>query len=297
MHLPTIRQSLQQLQQEIRLIYEEGEAKAIAQLTLEHLLQMNRLSLQINGGQTLTALQSQQLQEIGSRLLQKEPVQYILGESDFYGLKLKVNPSVLIPRQETEELVQWILQSVSSSNRFSTAKTTSDKKLQILDIGVGSGCISLALKKHLPQADIMGIDVSEAALKVAQFNSGSLQLPIQWQKIDVLNRTLWGLLPKFDLIVSNPPYICESEKHILEDHVVNHEPSIALFVKDSDSLIFYSTIADLALLKLKKNGKLFFEVSAHFGENCRDMLQNKGFSQVELQKDMNGKWRMIKAYS
>ncbi|MFK7905098.1 MAG: peptide chain release factor N(5)-glutamine methyltransferase [Chitinophagales bacterium] len=291
MSLPTIRQSLQQLQQDLKGIYDIGEAKTISGFVLEHLLQLNRLSLQIRQDQKLNNTQVQELQQITQRLQQKEPIQYILGEADFYGLKLKVNPSVLIPRQETEELVQWIIDDSSKQNSPNELRNS---KLKILDIGTGSGCIPLALKHNIPQANITAIDVSETALETAKKNSDLLQLPIQFQKIDVLNRTIWDLLPKFNTIVSNPPYICEREKNEMSENVLNYEPSLALFVADSEPLIFYQTIADLALLKLNKNGTLYFEVSELFGQDCREMLQKKGFSNVELRKDINGKWRMLR---
>ncbi|MGB0931056.1 MAG: peptide chain release factor N(5)-glutamine methyltransferase [Chitinophagales bacterium] len=291
MYLPSIYQSRQQLQQALQEIYEVEEAKAIAQIVLESVLQMNRLSLQINKNQSLTATQFQELNGIIPRLLQKEPVQYVLGEADFYGLQLKVTPAVLIPRQETEELVHWIIESISASIH---QRSSMSSDFSILDIGVGSACISLALKKALPIVQITGIDVSEKALQIAQENSDKLQLPIHLQKIDVLNRTLWGLLPKFHLIVSNPPYICESEKELMNNNVLEYEPSLALFVPDKNPLIFYKAIADFALLKMHKNGLLFFEVSEHFAEDCREMLIGKGF-QAKLKKDINGKARMIQA--
>ncbi|MEZ4888857.1 MAG: peptide chain release factor N(5)-glutamine methyltransferase [Chitinophagales bacterium] len=291
MYLPDIDQALQQLQQTLSNIYDIGEAKAISNIVLEHLLQMNRLSLQINKHHSLSANQFLQLQEITKRLLQNEPVQYVLGETEFYGLILKVNSSVLIPRQETEELVEWITLSIP---HYIYMLPWTSNNFNILDIGVGSGCISLALKKEYPNANITGIDVSEDALSVAQQNSDLLQLPIDLQKIDVLDRTLWDLLPNYHIIVSNPPYICESEKEILDENVVRYEPELALFVADTDPLIFYKTIADLALLKLHKNSILFFEVSEHFAEDCKEMLLKKGF-QARLRKDINGKSRMIQA--
>lgn len=290
--MPTIRQSLQSLQQVMSSIYPPQEANTIAQMVMEFLLQMNRLQLQIHHYQILTETQNQLLEGITQRLLQKEPVQYILEEADFYGLKLKVSPAVLIPRQETEELVEWIIQAASPP-MFSFVFPSQVPR--ILDIGTGSGCIPLALKKKLPTALIEGIDISEAALEVARDNAEKLQLLIQWRQFDVLNQTLWSLLPKFHFIVSNPPYICEHEKNLLDENVVKYEPAIALFVRDTEPLLFYKAIADLAMLKLEEGGVLFFEVSAHFGEACRDMLLNKGFGQVELRKDMNGNWRMIQA--
>lgn len=291
MYLPTIHQARQQLQQALEGLYDTEEAKAMGQIVLESVLQLNRLSIQLNKNQNLTTEQFQQLNKITPRLLQKEPIQYVLGDAHFYGLSLKVTPSVLIPRQETEELVHWVLESIP---HYIYQLPHNSKNFKLLDIGVGSGCISLALKKAFPKAQITGIDVSEKALQLAQENSDTLQLPIHLQKIDVLNRTLWSLLPKFHCIVSNPPYICENEKESMNENVVSHEPELALFVPNDDPLIFYKAIADLALLKLHPNGLLFFEVSAHFGEDCRKMLIDKGF-QAKLRKDMNNKARMIQA--
>jgi len=214
------------------------------------------------------------------RLKNFEPIQYILGETEFYGLKLAVNPFVLIPRPETEELVQWIIKSQLPEN------------CKILDIGTGSGCIALALKNELKNAEVFGTDISENALVVARQNAIKNNLDVDFFQADILK---WEKIDwkTFDVIVSNPPYIRESEKKLIHPNVINHEPASALFVADSNPLVFYRSIAIFAKKQLSGNGLLFFEINENLGSEMKKMLICFGFSEIEIRKDINRKNRMV----
>jgi release factor glutamine methyltransferase len=208
-----------------------------------------------------------------------EPIQYILGETEFYGLKLNVNPAVLIPRPETEELVDWIL------------KINSIRNAKILDIGTGSGCIALALKNHLKEGEISGVDISENALKVARENALQNHLNVNFFQSDILKwkESEWD---KFDIVVSNPPYVRMSEKAKMNDNVLHYEPDSALFVSDQDPLVFYRAIAAFASQYLNKNGFLFFEINEYLGEEMKVLMEGFGFESIEIRKDINSKNRM-----
>jgi len=220
------------------------------------------------------------IQKIVFRLKEFEPIQYILGETEFYGLMLIVNPSVLIPRPETEELVQWITQSKLPVNA------------RILDIGTGSGCIALALKNQLKNTEITGVDISEMALEVADKNAAINNLEVNFFRADILK---WEDIrwKTFDIIVSNPPYIRESEKQQMHANVLEYEPPNALFVTDNDPLVFYRTIAAFAKKHLAENGKLFFEINENLGLQVSKLLLEYGFRDIEIRKDINGKNRMV----
>jgi len=222
----------------------------------------------------------EKIKSIILRLKNFEPIQYILGETEFYGLKLAVNPFVLIPRPETEELVQWIIKSQLPEN------------CKILDIGTGSGCIALALKSELKNAEVFGVDISESALEVARQNAITNNLDVDFFQIDILNweKFEWET---FDIIVSNPPYIRESEKKLIHANVINHEPASALFVADSNPLVFYRSIAIFAKKQLSGNGLLFFEINENLGSEMKKMLICFGFSEIEIRKDINRKNRMV----
>jgi release factor glutamine methyltransferase len=209
-----------------------------------------------------------------------------LGHTEFYGLQFKVNPSVLIPRPETEELVEWVL----NSNLPQTA-------INILDIGTGSGCIAISLKKNLPNATIWAIDISAEALKTAKENAKLNDAEVHFIETDVLNQNqTFNLLPlNFNLIISNPPYVTPADKGLMHANVTDFEPHTALFVPQDDPLLFYKSIADLAAKKLIKGGLLFFEINESYGEETAVMLEEKQFKQVELRKDLSGRDRMIKA--
>ncbi|MBC7774138.1 MAG: peptide chain release factor N(5)-glutamine methyltransferase [Phycisphaerae bacterium] len=262
--------------------YGEGEAKAIARIVFEDVFDHGR------------AFDESRFEEIQARLVAGEPVQYVLGEADFFGLKFKVNPSVLIPRQETEELVAWVLEYLKDFPPINAPR--------LLDIGLGSGCIGITLKKKMPGLQLFGMEKSPAALAIVTENAERiLNIPIsQYPNIpflhgDILNRSDWALFPQMDVVVSNPPYIPHSEKSLVPEHVLAHEPSLALFVDDPDPLLFYRAIADFSLEKLRPGGMLFFECNEFNAAAVVEILRQKGFKNVELRKDLAGAERMVKA--
>lgn len=264
--------------------YGEGEAKAIARIVFEDAFDRGR------------AFEATRFETILSRLVAGEPVQYVLGEADFFGLKFKVNPAVLIPRQETEDLVAWVLEHLKT---FSPIAAPS-----LLDIGLGSGCIGISLKKKRPSLQLFGLEKSPEALAVATENaSRHLNIPIsqfsnfEFMEGDILNRSDWAGFPQLDVVVSNPPYIPHSEKGHVPEHVMNHEPALALFVDDPDALLFYRAIAEFSLEKLRPGGVLFFECNEFNATEVADMLRAKGFSNVETRKDLSGANRMVKGIS
>lgn len=221
-------------------------------------------------------------------LKQEKPIQYILGETEFYGLPFKVNGHTLIPRPETEELVSWILNQDPKPNT---------QNLKILDIGTGSGCIAISLAKQLPNAKVYALDVSAEALKVAKENADLNHVEIEFIEEDILNTQ--NQIPKtqhldFDIIVSNPPYVRELEKEFMKPNVLNNEPHLALFVKDEDPLLFYRTITKFAANKLSENGMLFFEINEFLGHDMIQLLVENNFSNIELKQDIFKRDRMIK---
>lgn len=216
-------------------------------------------------------------------LKNNRPVQYIAGKTWFYGVELKVQEGVLIPRPETEELVDWIVRDCETSNR-------------ILDIGTGSGCIPIALKNKLEHLHVSGCDISKKAIEIAQKNADSLSLVVNFNEFDVLNWQSYPQKEKFDIIVSNPPYIPELDKEIMHENVLSYEPELALFVPNDNPLLFYKAIADFSILNLNKQGTLYLEIHELYGQEILQMLLQIGFSNIELRKDMQGKDRMIKAF-
>jgi len=226
------------------------------------------------------------LLESSKRLQQQEPIQYITGQTEFFGLPFYVNPSVLIPRPETEELVSWILNDIETSK----LKT---KGFKILDIGSGSGCIPISIRKNLPEADVYAIDISKRALETASENARLNKVEINFTQKDILQTDSLGL--KYDIIVSNPPYIRNLEKMEIKKNVLDNEPHLALFVEDDEPLIFYDKIASLAKLNLKQKGLLYFEINQYLGVKTTELLKLLGFRNIELRRDIFGKDRMIKA--
>ncbi|RBQ07730.1 peptide chain release factor N(5)-glutamine methyltransferase [Pedobacter miscanthi] len=265
-------------------LYDREEAKSLFSLAAEQVLLLSPNKLMMQKDTEISFINEQKLLSILNDLQIGKPIQHILEEAHFYGLVFKVNEHVLIPRPETEELVDWII-SVCSSQLTA-------KEFKILDIGTGSGCIPITLKKHLPNAGLSTLDVSSEAIAVAKQNAQRIGAEIDFITADVLT---FQSKEKFDVIVSNPPYIRDLEKKEMHDNVLLHEPHLALFVNDDNPLIFYKAIADFAKTNLKSNGHLFFEINEYLGKETVEMLKDKEFIDIELRKDMQGKDRMIKA--
>ena len=276
----------QQFWQSLTPLYDAGEAQAIVRTVLDVEYGMTLTDIICGKVNELSSDEERNLEEIITRLQNGEPVQYVLGEADFAGRTFHVEPGVLIPRPETAELCQWIEEDVSSLK--------ADERKQILDICTGSGCIAITLGLNIPNSEVTGWDISEDALRIAQGNVEMLKagnVRIEYQ--DAL------MLPKAaeaaDIIVSNPPYICEKEKADMEKNVLEHEPSIALFVPDEDPLKFYRAIAEYASSALKSEGALYFEINPIYEKETREMLQSLGFKDIETKEDAFGKKRMMRA--
>ena len=276
----------QEFWQSLTPLYDAGEAQAIVRTVLDVEYGMTLTDIICGKVNELSSDEERNLEEIITRLQNGEPVQYVLGEADFAGRTFHVEPGVLIPRPETAELCQWIEEDVSSLK--------ADERKQILDICTGSGCIAITLGLTIPNSEVTGWDISEDALRIAQGNVEMLKagnVRIEYQ--DAL------MLPKAaeaaDIIVSNPPYICEKEKADMEKNVLEHEPSIALFVPDEDPLKFYRAIAEYASSALKSEGALYFEINPIYEKETREMLQSLGFKDIETKEDAFGKKRMMKA--
>jgi release factor glutamine methyltransferase len=282
----TVQAAFTHIIQSIRTEYEEREAANIAHMVVEHITGLNRLDRIVHKERALSEEQQQQLRQAITALLQHQPIQYILGNAWFYGMELQVNENVLIPRPETEELVEWIITDVRESHQT---------EVRLLDIGTGSGCIPLALKKELPSATVWAVDVSPGALEVARKNAGQQKLSVQFVQMDVLNEQAVQSLPVFNIIVSNPPYIKQSESAVMQERVLAFEPSLALFVPDEDPLRFYRHITLLAKTKLLTGGTLYFEINEALGQEVVALLEQEGFHHVILKQDLFGKDRMVKA--
>ena len=298
---------MQQLKQDINNslseIYSEEEIRIFTFSILEKITGFTKTQILANRELILSKNQKIETEKIISRLKNNEPIQYILGETEFYGLKFMVNSSVLIPRPETEELIQWIKPPhpfddfVSKSVHLSSDPqggflNQKNERIDFLDIGTGSGCIAISLKKLFPNATVSAMDISADALEIAKKNAKLNNVEINFIQSDILK--INDLDKKYDVIVSNPPYVLESDKINMELNVLDFEPHIALFVKDDDPLVFYRKIAELAKNHLNENGLLFFEIHNKQGENCKKMLESIGFKNITLRKDISGNDRMIR---
>ena len=281
--LLTITQAKTHLSQALTTIYHQREAESIVRIIFEDIdFLKNRASDEVlNGGHAAM------LNKMQSRLLNHEPLQYVLGEADFYGLKFKVNPHVLIPRPETEELVQWIKNDIART-------TPTGEGRSLLDIGTGSGCIALTLKSQLPDLEVTALDVSDLALEVVQENAANLGVEVTPIGMDILDETATKSLPIYDYIVSNPPYVLDKDKTEMYPNVLKYEPHLALFVPDNDPLIFYRKIALLAQKHLRSGGALYFEIHEKQAVGIKNLLEETGFKSVVIKEDMSGKNRMAR---
>ncbi|MGB1209977.1 MAG: peptide chain release factor N(5)-glutamine methyltransferase [Lacinutrix venerupis] len=271
------------------VIYGKEEVSSFFFLCTEAFYNISRLDIALNRKISITKEEQQPIFDALEALKKEQPIQYILGETEFFGLPFKVNENTLIPRPETEELVQLIIDS---------KKNTASTQLSILDIGTGSGCIAIALAKNLNNAQLYALDVSEKAIEKAKENATLNNVDINFLEGSILKDddcdTLFKNL-EFNIIVSNPPYVRNLEKVEIQNNVLNNEPHLALFVEDNDPLIFYRAITKFAKNKLKQNGQLFFEINEYLGEETKDLVESFGFKNVEILKDIFNKNRMLKA--
>lgn len=275
--------------QELESVYEKEELESIIVFCFEIYLNMKRSDIFLRGNETMSESELLKFNFAIKDLKKFRPIQYILGQADFYKLKFKVNEHVLIPRPETEELVDIII----NDHRSSYLK---NQDFSIMDIGTGSGCIPIALKKNIPYANVFSMDISEEAINIAKYNSEWNVVEVEYIIDNVLNSNYFNseYSTAHDIIVSNPPYICISEKESMHQNVLDYEPHLALFVNDKDPLLFYKAIADLALKKLKPDGKIYFEINPVFGLESKYMLESKGFKNVELLKDISNNYRILR---
>ena len=285
----TFREAEQIYTDSLSPVYDRREAASLAWLSISHVCKLERAEYLNLKDTEIPPDKYQSLLKILEELKTGKPLQYVIGETEFYGLNFRVNPSVLIPRPETEELVEWILSDIRSSK-------TSIEGLKIIDIGTGSGCIPISLKKNLPEAQLYALDISNEALGVSKQNAVLNQTKVNFIQADILNLLNEQLTDeKFGIIVSNPPYVTDSEKQQMLPNVLQHEPHLALFVPDNDPLIFYKAIADFALKHSDINGYLYLEINENLGEETAQLLKQMGLKNIELRKDLGGKDRMIRS--
>ncbi|MUP38747.1 peptide chain release factor N(5)-glutamine methyltransferase [Labilibaculum euxinus] len=278
----TIQSTINYIKKELSELYHARETESMTYILLEYVLNYSKSQIQLNRSENISDDDFKQIAAYTHELKTNKPIQYILGETEFYDLTFKVNKHTLIPRPETEELVHAII----NENR--------QEGLHILDIGTGSGCIPISLAKNLKNAHVSSADISAEAIEKAKENAKLNQVDVHFFHRDILN---WKNFDwdNFDIIVSNPPYVTEAEKSKMEKNVLDYEPHTALFVTDHDPLIFYRTISEMALLHLKKGGKLYFEINESLGNEMVELLEQKGFNSIRLRSDINGKNRMISA--
>lgn len=267
--------------EELNALYEASEAKELARICLMQVLDCDFTYLLSHSPLSLTAEQSALVDGFLSRLKLGEPVQYIEGKAFFCDLTFHVEPGVLIPRPETAELVQWVEGDMKSV-----------EKPSLLDVGTGSGCIAVALASLLPGAEVDAVDVSPNALRIAKLNAEQNGVDVRFSLVDILSQQPEG---SYNAIVSNPPYICQSERVSMHQNVLDYEPELALFVPDEDPLLFYGRIAQVGLEILQPGGFLYYEINERFGAETVDMLQHMGYTHVQLRKDFYGKDRMVRA--
>ena len=278
----SVQSTINYIKTELLDTYPSREIDSMAFILLEHVLDLSRTQVHLKKEEMISDEDFQKISKYVEQLKIEEPIQYILGETEFYELPFKVNQHTLIPRPETEELVHSIINENPNAN------------LKVLDIGTGSGCIPISLAKNLNKATVSTTDISTDAIEIAKQNAQLNKVDVNFHNRDILkwNEYKWE---EYDIIVSNPPYVMESEKEKMEKNVLDYEPHLALFVSNQDPLIFYRTIADFAIAHLKKDGKVYFEINENLGNEMQELMLAKGFSEVEVRKDINGKVRMLYA--
>lgn len=279
----TYASAYQHLSKALTELYDARESAAIAHEVMEHITGATRLQRITDKDKTLTADQQVEYERMLPLLQAGSPLQYVTGKCWFMGREFTVDSSVLIPRPETEELVQWILDD------------NKEGQISVLDIGTGSGCIPISVKLGLPRADVSAIDVSKEALAVANANATTLGADVSFAAFDFLDTTQWDSLGTYDVIVSNPPYIPQAEEATLHPNVRDHEPVLALFVPDNDALLFYRHIADLGLSHLQEGGAVYCELHVDYTVETQALFKAKGYTHTELRKDIHGNQRMLKA--
>jgi release factor glutamine methyltransferase len=283
----TIKDAFTNFKQGLSNIYDPQETEAITLMVLTEVLNASKATIKAFPERELTLTQQEEANAILSQLITGKPLQYALGYAEFYGLKFMVTPATLIPRPETEELVEWVLTSVADGEARGSG-------LNLLDIGTGSGCIAISLKKNLPAAKISAIDISPDALQTAKENAKLNEVEVSFMEADILAGHTTHTT-HYSIIISNPPYVTLEDKKRMHTNVTDFEPHTALFVPEDDPLIFYKAIADFTLDNLTENGLLFFEINESLGKETVELLESKGFKNVELRQDMSGRDRMVKA--
>jgi release factor glutamine methyltransferase len=294
--MKTIKDVFLSFQQGLEGLYDAREIEAITVMVLSEITYLSRAKIKAFPDDDIPPDAVEKLPNILEELKTGKPVQYILGTTEFYGLPFLVNPAVLIPRPETEELVEWVLASFK-------LKVERTKSVSILDIGTGSGCIAVSLKKNLPDAAVTAIDISGDALHTAKQNAVINEVELEFIERDILevkdkdSETPSSDVQRsmFDIIVSNPPYVTLEDKTQMHQNVTAFEPHTALFVPEHDPLVFYKAIADFSLINLSPGGSLFFEINENFGKETVELLSDKGFTNIDLRKDMSGRDRMVRA--
>jgi release factor glutamine methyltransferase len=292
-----VKELQQQFHKELDAIYDKKEVDNFFFMLLDSFFNIQRITVALQPELTVSDKETDSFFKATNDLKKEKPIQYIIGETEFYGLPFKVSESVLIPRPETEELVAWVIDEVEDV-----------EGINILDVGTGSGCIAISLAKNLPKAKVFALDVSKDALIVARRNAKLNDAEVEFFEADILNinviakeERLWQSesiekkLPRFDIIVSNPPYVRKLEKAQLKNNVLKHEPHLALFVKDDDPLLFYKSIIRLSIQILTPNGQLYFEINEYLGEEMMRLLNQGSFVDVKLKQDIFKKNRMITA--
>jgi len=286
------------LKEQLKKIYDDQEAANIVSLAIEDITGFSKTEQISKKEEELAIQQTNQFVSYVQRLQNHEPIQYIMNRCWFYGMELYVDRNVLIPRPETEELVDWIVKNVmrSGKNAFVRGAMQADatNELKILDVGTGSGCIALALKKALPKAEVWGCDISEEALNIARRNGSALDIRVDFQGMNFLDESQQELLPTVDIIVSNPPYVPLKDKETMNANVVNYEPHTALFVPDNNALIFYEALARFAKKRLYEKGTIYVEIHEDLASEVTYLFKQHNYKNIELKKDMQGKDRMAK---